>query len=127
MFKTSMDFKIGQLTDLENQLFEINQENNRLIFHMEGIDKNKNKYSLSFVSTISLEEMLVFELKEYIDFVQYVDEGDIVFGKNGIYDLNTEIKMEIMRYLPRSFVINVSFRDRDNLVGSLELVFSIKK
>ena len=71
--------------------------------------------------------MLTFELKKYIDFVQYVDEGDIVFGKNGIYDLDTEIRMEIMRYLPRSFVINVSFKDRDNLVGSLELVFSIKK
>ncbi len=127
MFKTSVDFKIGQLIDLENQLFEINEENDRLIFHIEGIDKSKNKYSLSFVSSVSLEEMLTFELKKYIDFVQYVDEGDIVFGKNGIYDLDTEIRMEIMRYLPRSFVINVSFKDRDNLVGSLELVFSIKK
>jgi hypothetical protein len=127
MFKTSVDFKIGQLIDLENQLFEINEKNDRLIFHIEGIDKSKNKYSLSFVSSVSLEEMLTFELKKYIDFVQYVDEGDIVFGKNGIYDLDTEIRMEIMRYLPRSFVINVSFKDRDNLVGSLELVFSIKK
>ena len=127
MFKTSVDFKIGQLIDLENQLFEINEKNDRLIFHIEGIDKSKNKYALSFVSSVSLEEMLTFELKKYIDFVQYVDEGDIVFGKNGIYDLDTEIRMEIMRYLPRSFVINVSFKDRDNLVGSLELVFSIKK
>ena len=127
MFKTSVDFKIGQLIDLENQLFEINEKNDRLIFHIEGIDKSKNKYSLSFVSSVSLEEMLTFELKKYIDFVQYVDEEDIVFGKNGIYDLDTEIRMEIMRYLPRSFVINVSFKDRDNLVGSLELVFSIKK
>jgi len=42
--------------------------------------------------------MLKFNLNEYIDFIQYVDDGDIVFGKNGIYDLNTEIKIDIMRY-----------------------------
>lgn len=125
MFKTTTDFKIGQLNTLENQLFEITEENQQLNFHIEGRN-NKNIYSLDFISIISLEEMLKFNLNEHIDFIQYVDDGDIVFGKNGIYDLNTEIKMDIIRYLPSSFIIIISFKDRDNLVGYLELSFSIE-
>lgn len=84
-----------------------------MIFHIEG-SNNKNRYSLSFISIISLEEMLKFNLYEHIDFIQYLDDGDIVFGKNGIYDLNTEIKIDIMRYLPDSFIIVISFKDRDD-------------
>ncbi len=34
--KTTVDFKIGQLKTLENQLFEISEENKQLIFHIEG-------------------------------------------------------------------------------------------
>ncbi len=94
-----------------------------MIFYIEG-SNNNNRYSLSFISVISLEEMLKFNLNEHIDFIQYLDDGDIVFGKNGIYDLNTEIKIDIMRYLSSSFIITIYFKDRDNLVGSLELSFS---
>ncbi len=123
MFKTTVDFRIGQLNTLENQLFEIKEENKQLIFHIEGTNNN-NRYSLSFISVISLEEMLKFTLNEHIDFIQYLDDGDIVFGKNDIYDLNTEIKIDIMRYLSSSFIITIYFKDRDNLVGSIELSFS---
>lgn len=125
MFKTTTDFKIGQLNTLENQLFEITEENQQLNFYIEG-KNNENVYSLNFVSIISLEEMLKFNLNEHIDFIQYIDDGDIVFGKNGMYDLNIEIKIDIMRYLPNSFIIVISFKDRDNLVGHLELSFSVK-
>lgn len=125
MFKTTTDFKIGQLNTLEKQSFEIIEENKQLNFHIEG-KKNKNIYSLNFISIISLEEMLKFNLNEHIDFIQYVDEGDIVFGKNGIYDLNTEIKIDIIRYLPSSFIIIIYFKDRNNLIGYLELSFSIE-
>lgn len=31
-----------------------------------------------------------------------------------------------MRYLPDSFIIVISFKDRDDLVGNLELSFSIE-
>lgn len=125
MFKTTTDFKIGQLNTLENQLFEITKENQQLNFHIEGRN-NKNIYSLDFISIISLEEMLKFNLNEHIDFIQYVDDGDISIWKNGIYDLNTEIKIDIMRYLPSSFIIIISFKNRDNLVGLLNLVFLLK-
>ncbi len=125
MFKTTTDFKIGQLNTLEKQSFVITEGNQQLNFYIEG-RKNKNIYSLNFISIISLEEMLKFDLYEHIDFIQYIDEGDIVFGKNGIYDLNTEIKIDIMRYLPKGFILVIDFKDRDDLVGYLELSFSIE-
>lgn len=125
MFKTTTDFKIGQLNTLEKQSFVITEGNQQLNFYIEG-RKNKNIYSLNFISIISLEEMLKFDLYEHIDFIQYIDEGDIVFGKNGIYDLNTEIKIDIMRYLPKGFILVIDFKDRDGLVGYLELSFSIE-
>ena len=125
MFKTTTDFKIGQLNALEKQTFEIIEENQQLNFHIRG-SNNNNSYSLSFTSIISLEEMLKFNLNEHIDFIQYVDAGDIVFEKNGIYDLNTEIKIDIMRYLLNSFILVIHFKDCDNLVGYLELSFSVE-
>lgn len=57
MFRTTTDFKIGQLNTLENQLFEITEENQQLNFYIEG-KNNENVYSLNFVSIISLEEIL---------------------------------------------------------------------
>lgn len=70
--------------------------------------------------------MLKFNLYEHIDFIQYIYGGDIVFGKNGIYDLNTEIKIDIMRYLPSSFILEINFKDCNNGGGYLELSFSIE-
>ena len=125
MFKTNTDFKIGKLNALEDQVFEISEENQLLNFHIEGRDNN-NVYSLNFTSIISLEEMLKFPLNKKIDFIPYVDSGDIVFGKNGVYDLNLEIKINIIRYVPHSFLLIVDFKERDNLVGYLELSFSIE-
>lgn len=124
MFKTTTDFRIGELKPLKKQLFKITEENGQLNFHIEGND-DKNEYSLDFITIISLEEMLEFNLYEHINFIKCVDAGDIVFGKNGIYDLNTEINMEIVRYLSKSFVITIYFKDRDDIVGNLELTFSI--
>ena len=69
MFKTTTDFKIGQLNALEKQIFEIIEENQQLNFHIRG-SNNNNSYSLSFTSIISLEEMLKFNLNEHIDFIQ---------------------------------------------------------
>ncbi len=123
MFKTTTDFKVGQLKTLEKPLLEITEENEQLNFYIEGNDNN-NTYSLSFTSTISLEEMLKFNLNEDIDFKEYVDDGDIVLGKDGRYDLNMEIKINIRRYLSRSFILVIYFKDRDNFVGYLELSFS---
>lgn len=40
--------------------------------------------------------MLRFNLNEHMDFMKYVDKDDIVSGKNGVYDSNTEIKVDIM-------------------------------
>ena len=96
MFKATTDFKIGQLNTLENQLFEIMEENQQLNFHIE-VKNNKNIYPLNFISSISFKEILKFNLNEYI-----------------------------MRYLPSSFIIIISFKDRDNLVGCIELSFSIE-
>lgn len=124
MFKTRSDFKIGNLYNLECQKFEIRNENKQLDFYVEG-KNNGNIFSLNFVSIISLEEMLNFKLNEHIDFMKYVDDNDIVFEKNGVFDLNIDIKMDIIRFLPKSFLIMVYFRDRDNLVGQIELSFSV--
>lgn len=125
MFKTAVDFKIGQLNTLEEQLFEITEENQHLEFSITG-KKNNDSYSLNFITFINLEEMLKFKLNEHINFIQYVDDGDIVFGKNGIYDTNTEIKMDIMRYLSNHFILVIEFKGHDNIVGYLELSFSVK-
>ncbi len=126
MFRTTVDFKIGQLNTLKNLLFELNEKDNQLIFHIEGTDNNQNEYSLSFHSIVPLAEMLKFKLSESIDFMKYIDTGDIVFGKNGIYDLDTEIRIDIMQYLPKSFLLDIQFNNRDNLIGSIELTFMTK-
>lgn len=125
MFKTSSDFKIGKLNRLKNQTFKIVEEEDYLRFCVEA-EENGDIYSLDFVSTIPFYEMLKFDLNEHIDFIKYVDDGDIVLGKNGLYDLNTEIKMGITRYLPNSFLLVIYFKNRDNLVGYLELSFSFE-
>ncbi len=70
--------------------------------------------------------MLKFNLNEHIYFIQYVDDGNVVFEKNGLYDLHTEIKMDIMRYLSKSFILMIYFKDHENEVGYIELDFSYK-
>lgn len=126
MFNTTVDFKIGKLENLEKQNFEIIEENELLNFHIEG-EINNNYYTLDFTSTIPLDELLKINLNEHVDFMKYVDDGDIVFGKNGKYDLNVDIKMDLMRYIPSGFLLVINFKDRDNMVGMLELSFSFDK
>ncbi len=125
MIKTNYDFKIGILEPLKNQKFSITEENKYLDFYVDGY-LNEDKYSLNFIAFISLEEMLKFNLNEHIDFIKYVDEGDIVFEKNNIFDLNTEIKLDIVRYLPKSFLLMIDFKNRDGIIGTIELSFSIE-
>lgn len=123
----SINFKIGKLSNLNNQVCEITNENNQVVFFLEGVDNNSNTYSINFCSIISQEEMLKFQLNEHIDFIKYVDAGDIVIGINGKFDLNAEIKMDIMRYLSNSFLLNISFQNREDLIGKIELDFKLKK
>ena len=125
MIKTAGNFKLSKLQNLNNQIFEITEEANQLNFYIEGIDNNKNTYSLEFTSFILKEQMLKFEMNQHIDFIKYVDDGDIVFSHNNLYDLNTEIRMDIMRYLSNNFLLNISFKDRDDLVGNIELDFKL--
>ena len=84
MIKTAGNFKLSKLQNLNNQIFEITEEANQLNFYIEGIDNNKNTYSLEFTSFILKEQMLKFELNQHIDFIKYVDDGDIVFGHNNL-------------------------------------------
>ena len=65
-----------------------------LVYDIEG--SLNNKYSLYFCIYCFLEKMLRFNLNEHMDFMKYVDKDDIVSGKNGVYDSNTEIKVDIM-------------------------------
>lgn len=126
MFRTSADFRIGQLKPLEEQSFEIVEENQHLNFYVSGL-KDVDSYSLEFSTVVSLEELLKFNLNEHIDFIRYVDDGDIVFGKNGVYSTNPEIEMDIVRYLSGSFVLVINFKERENLAGYLELDFSVEE
>lgn len=126
MFRTNVDFRIGQLKPLEEQSFEIVEENQHLNFYVSGL-KDEDSYSLEFSTVVPLEELLKFNLNEHIDFIRYVDDGDIVFGKNGVYSTNPEIEMDIVRYLSGSFVLVINFKERENLAGYLELDFSVEE
>ena len=126
MIKTSCDFKIGTLTKLKNQSFEIKQDAKTICFNILGIDANNNSYSIGFSTTILLDEMLKFELNKIIDFTEFIDMYDVTFGINEVYTLDAEIKMEIIRYLDTSFILNIMINHQNMVIGCLELTFSIE-
>lgn len=126
MIKTSCDFKVGTLTKLKNQSFEIKQDAKTICFNILGIDVNNNSYSIGFSTTILLDEMLKFELNKIIDFTEFIDMYDVTFGINGVYTLDAEIKMEIIRYLDTSFILNIMINHQNMVIGCLELTFSIE-
>ena len=125
MIKNSCSFKVGKLEKLEAETFEIEPTENGLHFFISGRDLNSNNYSIDFSSTTTFDEMVKFELNKVIDFTKYIDLYDIPFGINGIYNLDINIKMEIIRYLDRSFILNISFNNEKTIVGRIELSFSI--
>lgn len=94
-------------------------------FLISGRDLNSNNYSIDFSSTTTFDEMVKFELNKVIDFTKYIDLYDIPFGINGIYNLDMNIEMEIIKYLERSFILNISFNDGKKVFGRIELSFSI--
>ncbi len=125
MIKSTVDFKVGKMMALENQSVEISHDNGRLFFHVKGTS-GENDISLEFIAFTALEEMLAFRLNEHINFLEHVDEGDIVVGVDGVYDLNFEVKMDIVRYLPKSFLLKIDFKKRNDYVGDIEIDFSIQ-
>ena len=86
----------------------------------------REKFILHNVSYAD-ELMLKFKLNKHINFIQYIDQGDIVFGKNGLYDLNVEIQMDIIHYVPNYFIHNILFNDYDDVVRNIEFSFSTEK
>ena len=125
MIKNSCSFEVGKLEKLEAETFEIEPTENGLHFLISGRDLNSNNYSIDFSSTTTFDEMVKFELNKVIDFTKYIDLYDIPFGINGIYNLDMNIEMEIIKYLERSFILNISFNDRKKVFGRIELSFSI--
>lgn len=125
MIKNSCSFEVGELEKLEAENFKIEPTENGLYFLISGTDLNSNNYSIDFFSTTTFDEMIKFELNKVIDFTKYVDLYDISFGINGIYNLDINIKMEIIRYLDRSFILNISFNIKQKVFGRIELSFSI--
>ncbi len=125
MIKNSCSFEVGKLEKLEAENFKIEPTENGLYFLISGTDLNSNNYSIDFSSTTTFDEMIKFELNKVIDFTKYVDLYDISFGINGIYNLDINIKMEIIRYLDRSFILNISFNIKQKVFGRIELSFSI--
>lgn len=69
--------------------------------------------------------MVKFELNKVIDFTKYIDLYDIPFGINGVYNLDMNIEMKIIKYLERSFILNIGFNDGKKVFGRIELSFSI--
>lgn len=125
MIKNSCSFEVGKLERLEAETFEIEPTENGLHFLISGRDLNSNNYSIDFSSTTTFDEMVKFELNKVIDFTKYIDLYDIPFGINGIYNLDMNIEMEIIKYLERSFILNISFNDGKKVFGRIELSFSI--
>ncbi len=125
MIKNSCSFEVGKLEKLEDENVEIELTKDGLHFLISGTDLNRNNYSIDFYSTTTFDEMIKFELNKNIDFTKYIDLYDIQFGINGIYNLDMSIEMEIIKYLERSFILNISFNDGKKVFGRIELSFSI--
>lgn len=125
MIKNSCSFEVGKLEKLEDENVEIELTKDGLHFLISGTDLNRNNYSIDFYSTTTFDEMIKFELNKNIDFTKYIDLHDISFGINGIYNLDMNIEMEIIKYLERSFILNISFNDGKKVFGRIELSFSI--
>lgn len=125
MIKNSCSFEVGKLEKLEDENVEIELTKDGLHFLISGTDLNRNNYSIDFYSTTTFDEMIKFELNKNIDFTKYIDFHDISFGINGIYNLDMSIEMEIIKYLERSFILNISFNDGKKVFGRIELSFSI--
>lgn len=78
-FKTEVKFSAGKLVKLNNLEFMLENNDNSLEFFVKAKDIG-NEYSLNFKTKVSLEEMLEFKVGEKINFLNFIDEGDIVFG-----------------------------------------------
>ena len=126
---SEVNFKLGRLKSLNNQNVEIsNLDNDCLYFHIFGVDELNNEYSLSFV-LVSINEISKLDLSRPTDLCEYIDKGESIFGYNGIFDLNIELKVDAMRYLSDKYVLIVSFKslnyNGEDIVGNIEIVFKL--
>lgn len=123
-------FKAGKIKFLDSLNFElIKSADDRLNFYVSGEDDKKNNYSLSFNTIITFEEFLKIDFTESVDFIKYIDDGDIVFGYNGVFDLNIRFQIRIIKYLSNKYILNIFFQsfnyDGDDIVGDIELIFGL--
>ena len=121
MSKINGDFKLAKLKTLKDIKFKFDED--RFIFNIYGNDE-KNNYSLQFISKISLEEMKKYKNNEHINFIDNIYANDVIFGVNGIYNLDVNIlQADVIKYLDKKFLLKLLLKTSDNYVLELEIDF----
>lgn len=126
MIQDTSTIKIAKLSELNDKKFELTENADNLEFCLSGI--KDTSYSLSFITKVGKETLLDFALNTHIDFKPYVDDGDIIFGVDGKYMiLSEDIRMDIIRYLPNSFLLHIDFYTSFNEAGVIEIDFKLSQ
>ena len=123
-------FKAGKTKTLNSLNFEVFKSGNNILnFYVSGEDDEKNNYSISFNTIITCEEFLKLDFTNSSDFIKYIDDGDVIFGYNGVFDLDIKFQISIMKYLSNKYVLNILFKssnyDSDDIIGDIELIFGL--
>ena len=124
--ETKGTFKIAQFQTLKIQTIEILEEPNLVRFHIEAIDREKQSYFLSFTTLLPASKMLEFKLGEHIDLTHDLEKGETILGDKGSYALGVKVTLDLLQYLPNRFCLSISFEEKDDLVGSIELEFAFQ-
>ena len=122
MCKTETDFKMAFWQRLEVRETEIIEENDKLLFRVNGKYKNK-EYSIDFLSFLTKKDLLEFEIGKRIDFKQHIDQYDVIFKENKLFSILENYEMNIERYTKDNFLLEVKFNDGD-ILGVIEITFS---
>lgn len=124
MYKTEANFKVGQLKSLNNLKFEISKQDEQLVFYIEGV-LGKDVYSFDFITTGTEKDLLKIKIGEKVNFLEFIDGGDIVIGKNKSYTVVDEISISCTQFVENRFLLEIFFKIGDEYVGEMELCFSI--
>lgn len=112
-------------SEVKNYKENIHYHYNSLEFCVYG-KVNENEYSLCFrLNKQPIEKLCEIELNTSESIEKYIDEYDIQFGINGIFDLDVKIYGNIYRIISNTIIINGLFISSGDEMGKFEVEFDL--